>query len=74
MVRCTGARMPSMASPVPRCSDIASAWLTVPVTTSITVVTSDRHVELFHLGAENQTQNFRISLSVSDTVVITGSD
>ena len=28
--------------------------------------------QLFHLGAKNWTQNFRISLAVSDTVVITG--
>ena len=29
-------------------------------------------LKLFHLGAENYTQKFRISLSVSDTVVIDG--
>ena len=29
-------------------------------------------LEFSHLGAENKTQKFRISLSVSDTVVITG--
>lgn len=30
-------------------------------------------LKLFHLGADNQTQKFRISVSVSDTVVISGS-
>ena len=29
-------------------------------------------LKLFHLGADNQTQKFRISIYVSDTVVITG--
>ena len=29
-------------------------------------------LELFHLGAENSTQKVRISLSVSDTVVLIG--
>ena len=29
-------------------------------------------LQLFHLHAENYTQNFRISLSVNDTLVITG--